>query len=102
MSSEDELSHPAVAIATLTCCACPVQYSGRFVDGRFFYFRYRFGRASLAAGRNRDGVEGRQDVVVAHGDAMQGCFDSEHERDLVFAKLYELLEEDEKNLPRTS
>lgn len=31
-----------------TCGACPTQYEGKLEDGRMFYFRYRWGYASLS------------------------------------------------------
>lgn len=36
-----------VESATMTCSACPTQYEGKLKDGRFFYFRYRFGCAQF-------------------------------------------------------
>lgn len=87
------LNHPDVARSTLTNQSCPVQYSGRLVDGRHFYFRYRFGRASLAAGSSKTATDGHHDVTIAHGAAFQGHFINERERDLVFAQLMALLKE---------
>jgi hypothetical protein len=89
--------HPAVAAATLTCDAVPVQWEGQLVDGRRFYFRYRFGRATLAVGPTKS-VNGvtipEQDrtawvASVMHGDRFRGMFDSDEEQNTIFAELLE-------------
>lgn len=85
-----ELSHPRVAFAETSCVACPEQVDGRLSDGRTFYFRYRFGRATLGLGDDRHGaVRDPERALVHHGDPLQGAFDSEAERDTVFAELVE-------------
>lgn len=64
-------------------------------DGRWFYYRYRGGHASLALGADRDAVLGRHDVIVQVGDGLQGCFDSEQQRERVFVALLNLLTDPE-------
>lgn len=78
---------PLVSEAEMTCAVCPVQYEGKLLDGRWFYFRYRFGWASLAVGPDYDTVMGRQDVGMAVGDSLQGFFDADEQRDAVFQEL---------------
>lgn len=85
---------PRVASSVLTCSVCPEQYEGKLVDGRWFYFRYRSGFAALAIGHDYDAVMGRQDVGGAVGDGLQGVFDSEEQRDRVFAELLDQIEVD--------
>lgn len=70
-----------------TCYGCPEQYEGKLTDGRWFYFRYRWGYASLAVGDDHDAVMGRQDVGMGVGDGLQGIFDSPEQRDRVFGEL---------------
>lgn len=41
------IEHPAIAQQRLTCAGCPTQIEGRLTDGRWFYFRYRYGTARL-------------------------------------------------------
>lgn len=41
------IEHPAIAEQRVTCRGCPTQIEGRLVDGRWFYFRYRYGTARL-------------------------------------------------------
>lgn len=82
------MEHPAVATATLTCGACPVQYEGQLLDGRHFYFRYRWGRATLGIGATPDAAaEDPDEVGLTVGDNLRGVFDSDEERDAVFARL---------------
>lgn len=100
------LTHPAVAAAIMTCESCPDQWEGELTEGRgAFYFRYRSGRASLAVGPDRAVVNGVCTpamtagadvvcVVVSHGDALRGMFESDAERSEVFARLWDLIEED--------
>lgn len=85
--------HPAVATYREITSACPVQCTGQLVTGEWFYFRYRFGRATLGIGGSQEQAnydEYAASPFILHGDAMQGCFDSDDERDEVFARLYEL------------
>lgn len=81
---------PGAATWEQTCGACPEQYEGTLQDGRAFYFRYRSGRAELGIGV--DLIEAVM-ATLAHtrarvvGDSSQGMFDSEAQRDRVFAEL---------------
>lgn len=88
------IKHPEVAVSRCTRFAAPEAYEGELLDGRHFIFRYRLGRASLAVGSSRTTVDSQRGTVVAHGAAMQGCFSTKHERDLVFAELFKLFHAD--------
>lgn len=79
--------HPDVAEYRQTCAACPEQYEGRLTDGRWFYFRVRWGKARLAIGDTLDEVLGREHVITTFGDPMQGQFEEEGQREAVFAEL---------------
>jgi hypothetical protein len=84
------LRHPAVRAAVQTCGACPDQWEGTLIDGRHFYFRYRSGRASLGIGADPDAAaEDPETARLGHGDAAQGYFDSDEERNGVFERLYQ-------------
>jgi hypothetical protein len=88
----DELHHPAIAVANQTCHGCPEQWEGQLKDGRHFYFRYRHGSAGLGIGLDPAAAveDWRQPESprIEHGD--RGWFESNGERDAVFAELYEL------------
>ncbi len=73
-----------VETATQTCWGCPDAYEGRLVDGREFYFRYRYGHVTLRVSHGED------DERVASrslGDSLQGVFESSEQRDRVFSQL---------------
>ena len=79
---------PRVRTATMTCEGCPVQIEGALADGRTFYFRYRYGCATLGAGADLaaavldDGA-----VSQNHGDRLQGVFDTYDDLARVFLAL---------------
>lgn len=80
MSATDRYRH-LVANDELTCQACPVQWEGRLVDGRYFYFRYRSGWASLALGQSAEVVAGVTDHGMRIGDYLAGSMtDAEYHR----------------------
>lgn len=81
------ITHLLVATAHQTCEACPEQWEGTLVDGWSFYFRYRCGIASLAVAATQELADGQQHVRLQHGDRLQGSFESDAERDAVFAEL---------------
>jgi hypothetical protein len=58
-----------------TCYACPTQWEGRLTDGRYFYFRYRGGWASLALGDSAGEVAGRCDHEMQIGGYFDGSMD---------------------------
>jgi hypothetical protein len=64
----------------------PVQFEGRLVDGRAFYFRYRWGRLWLGAAETFDAAV--QDAMVGPvarwGDDLDGSLD-QAEVDALFA-----------------
>lgn len=98
------LDHPEVRTARMTCEACPEQWEGTLSGDRPFYFRYRWGRATLAvapAGSPRsmvDGVTmpGQADgvlvAVVPYGDRLDGWFNTEEERLIVLSELLDIIE----------
>lgn len=86
--------HPDVAYYRETTFACPVQIEGRLHSGEWFYFRYRFGCASVGIGgspeqANYDALTvGRDQATVRHVDDIDGAFAGTDERDAVFAAAY--------------
>jgi hypothetical protein len=82
------VNHPDIADFEQTCGACPEQYEGTLNDGSTFYFRYRHGWASLGIGADLDAaVCDPREVGESVGDHYQGMFDTEDQRDAVFARL---------------
>lgn len=84
------ISHAAVKNARLTCEACPEQYEGQLTDGRYFYFRYRHGMASLAVASTPTQVAGRIDETLdLKPGPMEpdGMFTSQEQRDNTFTTL---------------
>jgi hypothetical protein len=78
------LLDPRVRDSVRTCGVCPEQYEGTLVDGREFYFRYRYGMATLGLGKDRFGEALR---YVEHGDDLQGEFEDEATREDVLGRL---------------
>jgi hypothetical protein len=78
----------------LTCESCPTQWEGQLRDGRYFYFRYRFGKASLAVGATAEEVSGRQGIAENVGDDLNGDMDLDEYR-ASFLRLYRRLAEDD-------
>lgn len=87
--------HPEVIYAVRTSLACPEQWEGTLTGNRKFYFRYRFGIASLKVW-----PEGRPDraarATVACGDGLQGIFDEDFQREGTFRGLMKLIEQGQK------
>lgn len=88
----NRLTHSLVATSSELSSAHPVQYTGYLTDGRWFYFRYRFGRAQLGFGDTEldavdEAFEGRDRVISIHGDVLRGHFETDAERDVVFSEL---------------
>lgn len=67
-----------------TCMACPTQYEGTLKDGRRFYFRYRFAKASLGIGDTDDGaVHDSFHWVLPYGDdPLDGCVTEDEFKEL--------------------
>lgn len=74
-----------------TCSACPTQYEGTLVDGRTFYFRFRFARATLGVGATIDqAVCDPAETCIGYGDhPMDGSID-EAEFQRLFVELMDL------------
>lgn len=87
------IEHPLIETQKYTCFACPEQYEGILKDGRWFYFRYRFGRARLDVGNTGSGgVDREASAWMQIGDELQGVFDSHKQRDQVFTQLMQQIE----------
>lgn len=98
-----ELLAPTVRWQLQTCWACPDQWEGQFSNGDYFYFRYRSGLASLGVSKDsmKGAVEASFQNETAHGEDMQGAFDTHAERQEVFQRLLESWgdEDEEDNQP---
>ena len=79
---------PEVDSATHSSFACPEVWEGRLTDGRYFYFRYRHGVASLALSRlSVDDAAVQPRKQMDHGDSLRGIFEYSSDRELVFRRL---------------
>lgn len=96
------MRNPQILSSEQTCFGCPEEHEGRLTDGRWFYFRYRSGWASLAVRDNYEDVAGQQDVGMEVGDGLQGIFDNSEQRDEVFAELLARASRPQASLPRPS
>ncbi len=82
------MDHPMIETATQTCFGCPDQWEGTLTSGEHFYFRYRWGWASLGLGDNPQAAShDPAEAAAQHGDSLQGVFDSDAERLAVFTTL---------------
>lgn len=63
---------------TWTCLGCPMQAEGQLDDGRWFYFRYRWGHATFGVGATPGEAvaDQRGGDGIAYGDELQGVLDS--------------------------
>lgn len=86
-----DLWNPHVVEQEMTCGACPVQIEGRLDDGRYFYFRYRSGRARLGLGMDDHAAVGQafteDGAAMSFGDGLQGFFESDDDMNEVFDHL---------------
>lgn len=87
----DQLKHPAIVRTTQTCEGSPDQWNGMLDDGQFFYFRLRWGKATLAVGPSPSTVEGITTTeqatafgcrveMMLYGDRLTGCFKTDQDR----------------------
>lgn len=91
MTTDDERYRALVADDEQTCSACPVQWEGQLRDGRFFYFRYRSGNATLAIGPTLDEVRGRMDQSrLRIGDGLDGSMTDDEYRCAFLALLWQI------------
>lgn len=82
------MDHPLIATAARTCHALPEQWEGQLTDDQHFYYRYRWGRATLGIGPNPDAaVEDPNEVSIQHGEDYDGEFVNATDRQAVFAVL---------------
>lgn len=90
----------------MTCEAFPEQWEGELTTptGRYFYFRYRGGLATLALGPTRRSVAGitrqeqtrKADVSVMRcGGNLDGFFRDDEQRGEVFRRLFGLIPQSE-------
>lgn len=57
----------------LTCPAAPTQYEGQLEDGRYYFFHYRYGRASLGLGTSvQEAIHDPHKVRRTYGDSLDG------------------------------
>jgi hypothetical protein len=62
----------------LTSIAAPMQYEGQLRDGRRYYFRYRWGIASLGIGASRaEAIADPNTVSVQIGDELDGYLNAD-------------------------
>lgn len=76
---------PRVKSSAQTCFGRPDAYEGELVDGRFFYFRYRYGMVGLSVGEDESCAGERARMEL--GDNLAGVFSSRRERDAAFTML---------------
>jgi hypothetical protein len=92
MRGEDVLAVlevPELETAELTCVAMPVQIEGKLRDGRWFYFRYRFGRAGIGIGRTEHEAVVDWCGDVGYGTNLGGDLDEGEELQRVFRRAWE-------------
>lgn len=83
------LEQPAIASANLNTDVAPVQVSGRLRDGRWFYFRYRFGHAGLGIGHTWWAAVADQRAEVPYGGEYDGFLERSEELRLVFGRAWD-------------
>lgn len=84
--------NPLVASYVKTCEACPEQYEGTLCDGRSFYFSYSRGEVFLGIARTLDEAVREPGTRAKIDKPADGMFDSEEQRDQMFATLLRLHE----------
>jgi len=93
MSRNDPWTTPAdlgdsrVADATQTCRSNPEQYEGLLHDGRWFYFRYRWGAAYVGIGVTLDDAIDDDGDMRDYGGPFAGQWPDEATRDAAFTEL---------------
>jgi len=76
---------PAVGKLSKTCHACPAQWEGETVDGRFIYVRYRWGCLTAGIGTNIEAA------VDASGNLFSEIIGYEYDADMTTAEMCRLL-----------
>lgn len=63
----------------VTCPAVPLQAEGRLDDGRYYYFRYRFGRAGIGVGDSPEAAveDWYRTHKITYGEPLQGSLDDD-------------------------
>jgi len=79
---------PLVEHVEQTCAEAPEQYEGKLIDGSVFYFRYRWGLASVGIGPDiAAAVDDSSNHEYPIGAMFDGCWRDEQQRDSVFCFL---------------
>ena len=90
------ITDPRIAQQEQTCFACPEQYEGQLTTGEYFYFRYRYGIASLylswEAVPNGPSTADACDSMSVGNDSLMGTFESNEERNNTFKTLLDRLD----------
>lgn len=69
---------------TWTCYGCPMQAEGQLDDGRWFYFRYRWGHATFGVGADLvEAIRDENTAGMSYGDSYQGVLSSEEADELL-------------------
>ena len=71
---------------TFTCSACPVQAEGKLKDGRWWYFRYRWGRWTFSTGDDSgvmSAVAGKVFRTEQVSDGLDGWMEQEKAEDII-------------------
>lgn len=82
-----DLGDPRVARAVMTDPAMPEQYEGQLADGRWFYFRYRWGWAYVGVGDTLDAAVDSDRYWKTYGGEYDGEWTDEATRNAAFAEL---------------
>lgn len=90
------LTDPRIRSQVQTCFACPEQYEGELITGEYFYFRYRYGVASLylsweGVPRGPEKADAYDSMSVGN-DSLSGIFESSEERNNTFKALLDRLD----------
>lgn len=82
-----DLEDERVTVAVTMGERCPAQYEGRLIDGRWFYFRYRWGWAYVGVGATLDEAIDCDSHERTYGLAYDGEWPDEATRNAAFTEL---------------
>lgn len=82
-----DLGDTRVDTAWWTSSRCPDQYEGRLHDGRWFYFRYRWGLAYVGIGATLGDAIGDEHDQQAYGGYLDGEWPDTATRNRAFTRL---------------
>lgn len=73
-----------------TCIACPTQWEGHLIDGRYVYLRYRFGRVTIDVANSEEECTYGSGTTVAYSadyrderGKLDGVMEDEEVRELL-------------------